>query len=304
MTIGETYKRLCQQAQKAQQENREVSSTVAKTVATPLSENNRDSSCEDTSRISSTPSSETINGHSKRKNSEKDKRKARRNSEVKNPSKSHTKSSHKNEESHKPARRNSQHSSTSSKPASPTQTSTEIENSSVQNNKPPCNLQDEEKKHRCSSEEKPSTETSNVEGNMQQPSTSTSTPPLPANQQTTNSKQPTAPNDNSITNGNNAELSSQYKTMPCRLIEHLQSPIAQIRVFGETILASSEDGKIYTFNTSTLELTNTFHKHTEAITQMYLCEDKGFLFTTSLDGYMKKSQLEVSIALERKSKLL
>lgn len=98
-------------------------------------------------------------------------------------------------------------------------------------------------------------------------------------------------------NGNPAvedKSNSLYKNMPNGNFEGIRNPITQIRIFEKFIVASSEDGKLYKFDIGTLKQLEQFAKHTEAITQMYLCTDRKLIYTASLDGYLKKSSLEVS----------
>ncbi|XP_034664228.1 uncharacterized protein LOC117898720 [Drosophila subobscura] len=70
------------------------------------------------------------------------------------------------------------------------------------------------------------------------------------------------------------------------------SPITQIRIYKNYILAAAEDGDIYIFNLHNHKLERQIPKHGEAITNMHLCEQESFLYTTSLDGFLKKSSLE------------
>uniref|UniRef100_T1PDX9 YWTD domain protein n=1 Tax=Musca domestica TaxID=7370 RepID=T1PDX9_MUSDO len=245
--VGETFKRLCRQAQKASSENREVSSSGNK--------NN------DNSRPT-TPAEEP------RKKSNKN---SRKNSE----GKSGRVRKHKSENKKQKQETETQNGATEVNIGTPSDTpkaSTSSTLSPVQESTPAQRSPSPPPPHTTSSLA-PSPRPASSLSNASHDTIATATTNIPP---------PTGDCDNF----------QKYKNMPCRLLENLQSPIAQIRIYQNSILASTEDGKIFMFNASTLELVNTFNKHTEAITQMYLCEDKGYLFTTSLDGYMKKSLLE------------
>ncbi|KAH8409794.1 hypothetical protein KR222_007601, partial [Zaprionus bogoriensis] len=85
-----------------------------------------------------------------------------------------------------------------------------------------------------------------------------------------------------------------YGYIPSGRLHHITSPITQIRTHKVSIIAASENGDIYVFNIGTHKLEQQIPKHSEAITNMFLCERESFLYTTSLDGFLKKSSLEVS----------
>ncbi|KAI8043914.1 hypothetical protein M5D96_000060 [Drosophila gunungcola] len=60
----------------------------------------------------------------------------------------------------------------------------------------------------------------------------------------------------------------------------------------EYVIAAAEDGDIYMFHLVSHKLERKITKHSEAITNMSLCEKESILYTTSLDGFFKKSSLE------------
>ncbi|CAD7092586.1 unnamed protein product [Hermetia illucens] len=68
-------------------------------------------------------------------------------------------------------------------------------------------------------------------------------------------------------------------------------PIVKIIGVEGYILCASEDGNIYKFDSSTREIISTFSKHTESITEMFV-DGEGCIYSTSLDGYMKKTSVE------------
>ncbi|XP_017968409.1 uncharacterized protein LOC108659811 [Drosophila navojoa] len=86
--------------------------------------------------------------------------------------------------------------------------------------------------------------------------------------------------------------SYNYDYIPTGRLHNISCPITQIRVYKAYIIAASENGDIFLFNIGTHKLEFQITKHSEAITNMYLCEKESFLYTTSLDGFFKKSSLE------------
>lgn len=78
-------------------------------------------------------------------------------------------------------------------------------------------------------------------------------------------------------------------------LKGVKHPITQVGIYKNYIIAGDECGYLYKYNTQTLELENSFAKHREAITQIYLCSERKVIFTTSLDGYFKKTSIEVRI---------
>ncbi|XP_017047096.1 zinc finger protein 106 isoform X2 [Drosophila ficusphila] len=93
-----------------------------------------------------------------------------------------------------------------------------------------------------------------------------------------------------------SELNSQedFKLgfIPKGKLEQIQSPITQIKIYREYVIAAAEDGDIYMFHLVSHKLERKITKHSEAITNMYLSEKESLLYTTSLDGFFKKSSLE------------
>ncbi|XP_011209275.2 serine-rich adhesin for platelets isoform X2 [Bactrocera dorsalis] len=79
--------------------------------------------------------------------------------------------------------------------------------------------------------------------------------------------------------------------MPVSTI-NVRSSLTQVHLYERWLVATGEDGRLYQFNAKTLKLEKEFSKHSEAITHSYLCREKKMLYTTSLDGYMKKTSLE------------
>ncbi|KAH8388235.1 hypothetical protein KR093_001552, partial [Drosophila rubida] len=75
---------------------------------------------------------------------------------------------------------------------------------------------------------------------------------------------------------------------------NISSPISQIVVHKAHIFAASESGDLYVFNISSHKLEQHIFKHSEAITNMFLSDKESCLYTTSLDGFFKKSSLGVS----------
>ncbi|XP_023170994.2 myb-like protein P isoform X2 [Drosophila hydei] len=83
-----------------------------------------------------------------------------------------------------------------------------------------------------------------------------------------------------------------YAFIPIGRLHNISSPITQIRIYKVHIIAASENGDVFMFNIGNHKLERQITKHSEAITNMYLCERESFLYTTSLDGFLKKSSLE------------
>lgn len=77
-------------------------------------------------------------------------------------------------------------------------------------------------------------------------------------------------------------------------LHNVTSPITQIRIHKKYVIAASEDGDIYLFHLVTHKLERKITKHSDAITNMFLCEEESLLYTTSLDGFFKKSAVDVS----------
>ncbi|XP_043863308.1 uncharacterized protein LOC6573511 isoform X2 [Drosophila mojavensis] len=86
--------------------------------------------------------------------------------------------------------------------------------------------------------------------------------------------------------------SYNYDYISTGRLHNINCPITQIRVYKAYIIAASENGDIFLFNIGTHKLEFQITKHSEAITNMYLCEKESYLYTTSLDGFFKKSSLE------------
>ncbi|KAH8369475.1 hypothetical protein KR009_012088 [Drosophila setifemur] len=80
--------------------------------------------------------------------------------------------------------------------------------------------------------------------------------------------------------------------IPTGRLHNITSPITQIRVYRNYVIAAAEDGDIYMFQLGSHKLERQITKHSEAITNMFLCERDSLLYTTSLDGFLKKSSLE------------
>ncbi|XP_017485842.1 PREDICTED: LOW QUALITY PROTEIN: serine-rich adhesin for platelets-like, partial [Rhagoletis zephyria] len=70
------------------------------------------------------------------------------------------------------------------------------------------------------------------------------------------------------------------------------SPMTQLHLYERWLVATGEDGRLYQFCAKTLKMEKEFAKHSENITHSYLCCEKKVLYTTSLDGYLKKTSLE------------
>lgn len=89
--------------------------------------------------------------------------------------------------------------------------------------------------------------------------------------------------------------SFNYGFIPSGRLHNIVSPITQICIHKVSIIAASENGDIYVFNIGSHKLEQQIPKHSEAITNMFLCDRESFLYTTSLDGFLKKSSLEVGV---------
>ncbi|XP_034117836.1 uncharacterized protein LOC117576852 isoform X2 [Drosophila albomicans] len=79
--------------------------------------------------------------------------------------------------------------------------------------------------------------------------------------------------------------------IPSGRLFSIKSPISQIVVHKMRIFAASESGDLYVFNAENHKLEQHIVKHSDAITNMFLCEKESCLYTTSLDGFFKKSSL-------------
>lgn len=76
-------------------------------------------------------------------------------------------------------------------------------------------------------------------------------------------------------------------------VEH-QTPIVMMEIVGDSILlAASEEGRVYKYNLFSKKCEGKFTKHTQTVTQLMMYS-KFFVITTSLDGHMKQTTLEVS----------
>ncbi|KAH8242585.1 hypothetical protein KR032_000277 [Drosophila birchii] len=80
--------------------------------------------------------------------------------------------------------------------------------------------------------------------------------------------------------------------IPRGMLHDVVSPITQLRIFRDYVIAASEDGDIYMFHLISHKLERKITKHSEAITNMFLSENDGVLYTTSLDCFFKKTSLE------------
>ncbi|XP_023034114.2 uncharacterized protein LOC6647322 [Drosophila willistoni] len=96
----------------------------------------------------------------------------------------------------------------------------------------------------------------------------------------------------SYSHPNRRESNSDFDYIPSGRLHSISYPITHIRIYKIYIIASSEDGDIYMFNIKNHKLERQITKHSEAITNMYLCKKDSYLYTTSLDGFLKKSSLE------------
>ncbi|XP_041450904.1 uncharacterized protein LOC111069972 [Drosophila obscura] len=103
---------------------------------------------------------------------------------------------------------------------------------------------------------------------------------------------PTPPPLRQLSVQSNGTMESDLGFVRKGRLHSVVSPITQIRIFKNYILAAAEDGDIYIFNLHNHKLERQIPKHGEAITNMHLCEKESFLYTTSLDGFLKKSSLE------------
>ncbi|EDW95809.2 uncharacterized protein LOC6535463 isoform X2 [Drosophila yakuba] len=92
-----------------------------------------------------------------------------------------------------------------------------------------------------------------------------------------------------------SELNSKEKCsvgfVPKGKLQNVGSPITQIKIYREYVIAAAEDGDIYMFHLVTHKLERKITKHSEAITNMCLSEKDSILYTTSADGFFKKSSL-------------
>ncbi|KAH8264409.1 hypothetical protein KR038_008305 [Drosophila bunnanda] len=90
------------------------------------------------------------------------------------------------------------------------------------------------------------------------------------------------------------ELNSQCNLgfIPRGMLHDVASPITQLQIFRKYVIAASEDGDIYMFHLISHKLERKITKHSEAITNMSLCEKDSILYTTSVDGFFKKTSLE------------
>ncbi|KAH8351219.1 hypothetical protein KR084_011512 [Drosophila pseudotakahashii] len=93
-----------------------------------------------------------------------------------------------------------------------------------------------------------------------------------------------------------SELDSQKECslsfVPMGKLRYVLSPITQIKIYREYVIAAAEDGDIYMFHLVSHKLERKITKHSEAITNMCISENESFLYTTSLDGFFKKSSLQ------------
>ncbi|XP_017010744.2 zinc finger protein 106 [Drosophila takahashii] len=80
--------------------------------------------------------------------------------------------------------------------------------------------------------------------------------------------------------------------VPMGKLHCVLSPITQIKIYREYVIAAAEDGDIYMFHLVSHKLERKITKHSEAITNMCISEKDSFLYTTSLDGFFKKSSLQ------------
>ncbi|KAL7731300.1 hypothetical protein ACLKA6_014471 [Drosophila palustris] len=103
---------------------------------------------------------------------------------------------------------------------------------------------------------------------------------------------PSSPPAEVLANPNSNLTHYNYDYIPSGPLHKVTSPITQIRIYKEHIIAASENGDVYVFNVANHKLERQIIKHSEAITNMFLCEQESYLFTTSLDGFLKKSSLE------------
>nr|NP_001287379.1 uncharacterized protein Dmel_CG14322, isoform E [Drosophila melanogaster]NP_650642.2 uncharacterized protein Dmel_CG14322, isoform A [Drosophila melanogaster]AAF55448.3 uncharacterized protein Dmel_CG14322, isoform A [Drosophila melanogaster]AHN57378.1 uncharacterized protein Dmel_CG14322, isoform E [Drosophila melanogaster] len=92
-----------------------------------------------------------------------------------------------------------------------------------------------------------------------------------------------------------SELNSEDKTRQGFVtkgkLQNVGSPITQIKIYRDNVIAAAEDGDIYVFHLVTHKLEQKITKHSEAITNMFLSEKDSILYTTSADGFFKKSSL-------------
>uniref|UniRef100_A0A336MKL3 CSON013593 protein n=1 Tax=Culicoides sonorensis TaxID=179676 RepID=A0A336MKL3_CULSO len=70
-----------------------------------------------------------------------------------------------------------------------------------------------------------------------------------------------------------------------------ESPIVHLKVVGRYLIAASEDGAIYRYLWRTGKLEKVFREHTKVATH-FTVDENYFVYSVSLDGYMKKFSLE------------
>lgn len=88
-----------------------------------------------------------------------------------------------------------------------------------------------------------------------------------------------------------SELNSEDKTRQGFVtkgkLQNVGSPITQIKIYRDNVIAAAEDGDIYVFHLVTHKLEQKITKHSEAITNMFLSEKDSILYTTSADGFLR-----------------
>ncbi|XP_043652924.1 uncharacterized protein LOC122619810 isoform X2 [Drosophila teissieri] len=89
----------------------------------------------------------------------------------------------------------------------------------------------------------------------------------------------------------NSEGKCSVGFVPKGKLQNVGSPITQIKIYRKYVIAAAEDGDIYMFHLVTHKLERKITKHSEAITNMCLSEEDSILYTTSADGFFKKSSL-------------
>ncbi|XP_037711266.1 uncharacterized protein LOC119548191 isoform X3 [Drosophila subpulchrella] len=90
----------------------------------------------------------------------------------------------------------------------------------------------------------------------------------------------------------NSQEECRLSFVPMGKLHYVRSPITQIKIYREYVIAAAEDGDIYMFHLVSHKLERKITKHSEAITNMCISEKDSTLYTTSLDGFFKKSSLE------------
>ncbi|XP_036672933.3 uncharacterized protein [Drosophila suzukii] len=90
----------------------------------------------------------------------------------------------------------------------------------------------------------------------------------------------------------NSKEECSLSFVPMGKLHYVRSPITQIKIYREYVIAAAEDGDIYMFHLVSHKLERKITKHSEAITNMCISEKDSTLYTTSLDGFFKKSSLE------------